>query len=379
MTRGAHIAFLLTGSVTTMLGPLLPVLAARWSLDDARAGHLFVAQFAGSMSGVACSAPLAARIGFTGTIAVGLTAMTIGVGGLALVGWPGALLTVACYGWGLGVAIPTTNLLVAARAPHRRAEALNLLNLVWGVGAMLSAPVVAWCAARARTDTFLLTLAAALGLLAIVLLAYAARAREAREAPAARQEGVRRAMWTSSVFFVYAALFYVYVGTENAVAGWIATFAHRVDASAAAGATPALFWAGLLAGRGAVPMLLRRTTEQALVQGGLALAAASLTLILLSPTLTGIMAGTALCGIGLSAVFPTTIAQLSRRFSDPGAAAAAFALAGLGGATVPWLVGILSASSGDLRAGLAVPLGGCLLMMALHACRLRHDAKARGL
>ena len=42
----AHAAFVLTGTVTTLLGPLLPVLATRWALEDASAGLLFTAQFA---------------------------------------------------------------------------------------------------------------------------------------------------------------------------------------------------------------------------------------------------------------------------------------------------------------------------------------------
>jgi len=29
-----HLAFVLTGVVTTLLGPILPLLAAKWSLDD---------------------------------------------------------------------------------------------------------------------------------------------------------------------------------------------------------------------------------------------------------------------------------------------------------------------------------------------------------
>jgi fucose permease len=42
-----------------------------------------------------------------------------------------------------------------------------------------------------------------------------------------------------------------------------------------------------------------------------------------------------------------------------------FALAGLGGATMPWFVGLTSTKTGSLRAGLLVPLGGCVAMFAL--------------
>ena len=48
-----------------------------------------------------------------------------------------------------------------------------------------------------------------------------------------------------------------------------------------------------------------------------------------------------------------------------------FALGGLGGATLPWLVGFLSTHFGSLKAGLVVPLLGCLTMIAMHSCNLR--------
>jgi hypothetical protein len=48
-----HSGFLLVGIVHTLLGPILPILAARWRLDDAEAGSLFIAQFMGVMIGSA--------------------------------------------------------------------------------------------------------------------------------------------------------------------------------------------------------------------------------------------------------------------------------------------------------------------------------------
>ncbi len=50
-----------------------------------------------------------------------------------------------------------------------------------------------------------------------------------------------------------------------------------------------------------------------------------------------------------------------------------FALASLGGATIPWLVGFISTQIGSLRAGLVVPLIACLFMLVL----LRHLSNDR--
>lgn len=368
----AHAAFVLTGTVTTLLGPLLPVLTARWSLDDARAGYFFTAQFAGSMAGVAVSGALVSRYGFQVALAVGLAVMALGVGGLGLVSWPWAFVSVGCYGIGLGIAIPATNLFVAEASPNRRSAALNILNLAWGVGAVLAPPILAWFAARQRADAFIFGLAAALvaATVGIVLLASPIREAERSEV---RPSSEPLRWWRSPVFLVFGALFFVYVGTENALAGWVAMYAQRLEASPAAASTPAFFWAALLAGRAVAPVSLRWLGETRLVLSGLLLAALGVVLLLSATTLPGVMLSTSVCGLGLATVFPTTIAQLSREFADANAraAAAAFALAGLGGATVPWLVGAWSTNVGSLRAGLMIPLIGCMVMIALHTYRSR--------
>ena len=46
-----HIDFLLTGIVMTFLGPMLPSLSARWSLNDAQSGSLIFTEFFSSMLG----------------------------------------------------------------------------------------------------------------------------------------------------------------------------------------------------------------------------------------------------------------------------------------------------------------------------------------
>ena len=50
-----HCGSVLAGVVFTLLGPILPTLSARWHLDDAQAGWLFIAQFTGVMMGSALS------------------------------------------------------------------------------------------------------------------------------------------------------------------------------------------------------------------------------------------------------------------------------------------------------------------------------------
>ena len=81
-----------------------------------------------SILGVALSSVLVQRFGYRLTIVLGLGFMALGAGVLAQANWMVAVVSVCIYGIGLGLSIPTANLLIAELHPDRRAAALNLLN-----------------------------------------------------------------------------------------------------------------------------------------------------------------------------------------------------------------------------------------------------------
>jgi fucose permease len=54
-----------------------------------------------------------------------------------------------------------------------------------------------------------------------------------------------------------------------------------------------------------------------------------------------------------------------------------FVIAGLGGALIPWLVGLASEGFGDLRVGILVPLLGVVIMIILQLCTIRVLARRR--
>src|SRR5260370_8135682 len=56
--------FIVNGIVITFIGPMLPVLKAKWGLDDSRAGLFSLVQFSASLSGVLLSSPLVPAKGF---------------------------------------------------------------------------------------------------------------------------------------------------------------------------------------------------------------------------------------------------------------------------------------------------------------------------
>jgi len=360
-----HVGFVLTGVMTTLLGPTLPILSARWSLNDAQAGYLFTSQFASSIIGVAISSWLIQRRGYRLTLLLGMVLMGIGAGSLAAANWGVGLTSVGVYGAGDGVTSATANLLISELNPTRRAAALNLLNFSWGIGAVGCPFLVAILQRANRMTVFWYGMALLLALEALCL----ALIRLPTLRSETRRPGTSR-IWKTRLFPILGALFFVYVGTETSLGGWIASYARRIDVGPGTFwvMTPSFFWGTLLVGRATAPLLLRRMRETSLASAGLVLSCVGVAVLLAAHGMTSIVLGAALAGLGLSSVFPINISLISRWFGDEGVrfGGVMFALAGLGGATLPRLVGLFSVQTGNLKAGLVVPFLGSATMLVLY-------------
>jgi len=374
---GAHAAFVPIGIVTVLLGPLLPMLSARWSLNYLQAGSLFTAQFLGSTLGVVVSGVLVSRLGFRFAINAGLLAMAVGVGTLPFGSRSLGLISIFCYGGGFGLAIPAINLYVAAANPERRSAVLSRLNFSWSVGAVACPFLVA---ASAKLNAVPLGLGLLAGFLLLVLLWIAATpscfAEPAALSPAPltspkdQPSNPSLGAWSRRSLAVLSALFFLYVGTETAFGGWIASDASSLGtlSPALSAMTPSFFYAALMVGRWIAPLVLSRVDEIKTARAGLSLACLGMAGLVLARTVPLLVISVSVAGLGLAAVYPITISRLSREFGPAASEAGsiAFAMSNLGGASLPWIVGYSSQLFNNLRAGLAVPLATTLLMYSLY-------------
>jgi len=371
LTVASHAVFVPVGIVTVLLGPMLPALSLRWSLNYAQAGSLFTIQFAASTLGVAFSGVLVQRLGFRSAIVAGLIPMSVGVSALAANSHFFGILGITAYGIGLGLSIPACNLLVAEVNPERRSAALNLLNFSWSVGAVACPFLIGAAAARNEVPALLYTIAVAMLLIAAVVARMGGeRKRFAASVPPALPRTVPTINWGDPVLVVFCGLFFLYVGVENAVGGWAASYAKHIagPASTFAVMTSSFFYIALMVGRWLAPQLLRSLPEVKLARSGLVLACLGMLGLLASRTMTGVVSSVAVAGLGLSAVYPITISLLSETFGSAASRAGSvmFTMANLGGASLPWLVGFSSTRFGNLKAGLTVPLIAGVLTVILY-------------
>lgn len=368
LTLAAYVSFVPVGVATVLLGPMLPILSARWSLNYAQAGALFPVQYVASTVAVALSGVLVSRFGFRFAIQTGLLLVTLGLA-LLMAGprWL-AVICIAAYGGGNGVAVPAANLMVAELNPSRRSATLNWLNFCWSTGAVACPFLVAAAAKAHHVPLFLAIVAGCSLVIAVVFtLAPAVAPVPVKSDSGGTVAAIRRKLWP---FLMLAALFLFYVGTENGFGFWVASFAKSLGSLSATLAlmTPSFFYAALMIGRLLAPFLLRSFSEIRLAQGGLILSCAGMMGMIFSHQLLGVILSACAAGLGLSAVYPITISILSRDFAAASSPVGSFmfVLSNIGGGLFPWIVGVTSDGFGTLKAGLFVPLLGCALMYVLY-------------
>jgi MFS transporter, FHS family, glucose/mannose:H+ symporter len=368
--------FVISGMVATILGPSLPTFIGRWRLDDTQAGLFFTTQFTGSLLGVLLSSAILSTRGYRDALVLGFLLMAAGVTGLNSASQYITLLATALYGFGFGIAIPATNLCIAEISGARRAAALNLVNMAWGVGA-IACPVLLLAGLRANHfNAVLLSIAASALLLSIFFVGMKFENPSTKSPSGAAAEQTMTPAHPIHVPVALALLFYLYIGTENGISGWAAEQAHRVGTGNAAVVMPMFFWAGLLSGRGISALILTSVKESWLVITGLVLSALGTTRLLLAASHSQVILGVVLAGFGLASIYPIFISWLSKWYGERARrlGGVMFSVAALGGATMPWTVGFLSQQANSLRVGLLVPLVGCVAMIVLVAVLRRRIA-----
>lgn len=350
--------FLLAGLGTVLLGPLLPFLAQDWNLTDSQSGLLLLAKFIGAFLG-GVTVPRKLRLGIFG----GMVLACAGFAAFALSNsLLGGCITLFVSGFGLGRIIASTNILAGRRYRTHTGSALASLNFFWSLGAVLTGLLVAALLPPFGLPGPMLWFA---GLFLLTGLGGLLRPRTVSSEPAAPPE-TTAALHRGTIAF-FAVLLFLYGGLETCLTAWITTFTLRFSDLRLLGGQSGvvLLWAALTAGRALSSVALRYTGER-LVQGvGLLVSAVFIALLgyvhhggLLSLCCI-------LLGLGLSPVFPATFALLMNHRPSARVAGFILAVSGLGAALFPWLMGVLSTSTGSLRVAMSVPWTLAVVLLLL--------------
>jgi FHS family glucose/mannose:H+ symporter-like MFS transporter len=368
-----HFGLLLAGLGTALLGPILPLLASQWHMVDAQSGLLMTAKFCGAfLGGVSVSRNLPR------SLLVGLMAGAVGFGAFALA----PTMAIGCGGlfvggFGLGQIITSTNILAGRRFTTHRGSALSLLNFSFSLGAMLSALLSAWLLPLFPLHALLECFAGAFvaGGIALLLQMRGAPAAEEFDSPAngtSAETGLN-----GRVYLYFAGLLFLYGGLETCLSGWLTTFALRYGDKTLVVSeyTTLLLWMSLTVGRAGASAMMLRIGEKTMQRWGLALAAAFTAALAVSHSALWIAAFAVLLGLSLAPFFPATWALLMAEKPAARQAGIVLAVSGLGAASCPWLMGVVSTRTGSLQVALVLPLATAVVLLGMNAFAVRQGVR----
>ncbi|MDQ3088713.1 MAG: MFS transporter [Acidobacteriota bacterium] len=375
----SYLSFILVGIVNTFLGPILPFLTEKWTINDTQAGYFLAAQSLGGMGGTIASSFLFSRLSSRLILLIGFAIIALSLLGISSNVWEIGFVSSLFSGVAIGLIIPTTTLIVSQTAKENRAAVINILNFFWAFGAILSPLLFFNLDSKTRLNFLLiaLTLACAIFFAILVKRRNASFNLKTLNSPTNRKPETRNQKpllkWTGKLYllgsaWLFATTIFLQIGVEASLGGWLATYSKRLTVSDWWLLVPALYWTGFLLSRVVSTFYLRRFSEKSLILNGLSLVIFGQILIISASEINLAAVGATLVGFGTAPIFPTVIAIVSTKFENkaPELISYMFLLAGLSGMIFSWLIGFTASASGNLKNALFIPLLCSVILFALH-------------
>lgn len=368
------------GFILTIVGPLVPAMREELSLTLGQVAPLFFVQGGGFSLGVLLGGTAADRLGRrpvlvagAGILAATFTLFLFGPG------WWQTLLLFFFAAVGFGLCEGAINSIAVDLAGDDAGRSLNILHFFPAAGAV-AAPFCAnlllpygW-----RAPLVLLGLLFLLFLVWVIAVEAPPRRALAHSDAGETQRSLREVA-LHPLLLLAALLLALYVGVENTMSGWSASYLIEVLGSTTAlgGWVTSLFWVGLMAGRSACSLIAAKVGYLRLLVWtgvGASLAYLPLALVQTPAQAAGL---TFLSGAFLGGVFPTVVAYVGTLFPDRVGSAFGLisAACAVGGAAIPALVGALSDRWG-MRTGLLLGLLALVAMVAVTQATRRITARS---
>ncbi len=243
-------SFILIGAVQAFYGPSLPAFTSTFELSRGTAGLVVSIHNAGALLGILSAIPLAGRAIARWRVAASIG--LLGVGAL-LVGmspyWLLLLLGAFFIGFAYGSLTIGLNSLFAAGFGKRSPAMVNLLNAIFGMGAILGPLLILLSPDNPQIAFLILAAACAL------ILPFGLRVDDRIPTETRQQELTS----SKSTFFAFLIFFALVIGIEVSTIGYAATFlvATGHTASVAATATSVFFIIYTLARLSGIPLSLK--------------------------------------------------------------------------------------------------------------------------
>lgn len=310
----AILAILVYGMIAAMLGTLLPQLAKRFELSEAQNATIALFQAIGLIIASVSVGPLIDNKGKKTGLVLGLGLIVIALFGLPnSTSYEMVKYLMLLLGFGGGIIVTAANALVSDIGEERRGSVLNLLNLFFGLGGILTPGIAS--AFFADNTIGLCYLVA--GLTAATFVLHAATPMPPPTGERGFKANEAGAVLGRPVLYLLALFLFLYVACEVGVWNWLTRYLTKEQNIAEKTALAILSWGfalGMLVGRVVVSRILIRVAAPTVTLAAAVLMAITTYAMLQTGDVTMAAVLVFLAGIAMAPVFPTTLAMVGDAF-----------------------------------------------------------------
>ncbi len=309
----AILAIFVYGMIAAMLGTILPDLSDRFKLSPAQNGTIATAQAIGLMIASLAVGPLLDAQGDKIGLLLGLAFIAIALFGLPRSGGYGSIVFLMfLLGIGGGIVVTGANALTSAVSADHRATALNLVNLFFGLGGLLT-PFISANLFNRNWVRLCYTIAVLTVVVAVYQIAVPMPAPAGGSGSLFTQAGP---LLGQPMLYLLGLFLFLYISCEVGVWNWLARhlIAQGIPESKALNILSLGFALGLLVGRVAVSPVFKSVSPVVVLLIA-SVAMAITTFLMLQTTKPGMAAGLVfIAGVAMAPVFPTTLAITGTAF-----------------------------------------------------------------
>ena len=372
-----YLGYILSGAVITIFGAILPHLIEEEQLNYAVAGGLISILAIGNF----CASiiyPLAKRHFSHRAVVVAITGFSPILMFLLTIHPPVYFMYVLVFALGITKGTVTIiNNLAMNVATNSSTKYLNILHTTFAVGAFASPFIMAALLALGfpwRIIMYILCVSGAIFPLNYWTMDYrmlAAPQPAAANAGDHHADGSARALLTNRSFLIITFIMFMYVGFENTVNGWFVTYLKDtgVMTSALATAMVSVTWIMMMAGRIGTAQFLQHVPKLWIILVSALIDFVAIVLLVNTHTATMAAIIIAVLGLGMSAIYPTTVAAAGPIIEGSTMGLSLLTgISAIGGILVPQIIGILADHVGIAGAMVTVVLTvGIMLALSILA------------
>lgn len=358
-----------SGLLLSFLGAILPVWRYHIEPNYDLIGGYFLCQNAGLLSGAWLGIKVLRRHGIATGFWVGCLAATVALLAMAAFSPPAAfwwrMLALVLLGFSAGLISISVFHAVSAAYERQPAAVLNLSAMLFGLGSLTLALLVAGWYFVYTVPSLIVLLAVPFGFASV----YYGRSKFPSD-PVVAGPTWRQVVadLRSPVAVLFALLLFFSFGNEGALAGWLALFLTvRLGISpASAILLLALYFFALMAGRILTQWLLPLVPHGRLLTGAVFLPMFGCLILSATDNMFGAITGVLLAGGGFAVIIPLVLEKVGSRFPyfHPGFFNGIFSVAMTGALLAPATLGPLASYLG-IWAVAALPLAGSVMVLVL--------------